>query len=169
MFRWAQTSLKTGLADYIKFGEAKFGADKVGECITQLEFPLADITKAVDINSVPKEIRKHNLSAEHLVVLARADVTPKQQAKWAETAASENLSAVQLKESIKQGTVVSASVAAKNNHGVITIHGIRMEADIWLRRMGGLEGIAKLGKDERDEIVGETQLFVDIHKAASGE
>jgi len=168
MFRWAQTSLKTGLADYIKFGEAKFGADKVGECITQLEFPLADITKAVDINSVPAGIRKQNLSAEHLVVLARADVTPKQQEKWAETAVKENLSAVQLKESIKQGTVVSAAVAAKNNHGVITIHGIRMEADIWLRRMGGLEGIAKLGKEERDEIIGETQLFVDIHKAASG-
>lgn len=168
MFRWAQLNLKVGLADYIKFGELKFGADKCSEAITQLEFPLADITKAVEINSVPPKLRKHGLSAEHLVVLARADVTPAKQAEWAETAVKENLTPVQLKESIKQGTVVSASVASKNNHGVITIHGIRMETEIWLRRMGGLEGIAKLNEDERMEIMGETKLFVDIHRAASG-
>jgi hypothetical protein len=162
MFRWAQLNLKIGLADYIKFGQLKYGDEKTSEAITQLEFPLADITKSVDINSVPPSIRQHNLSAEHLVVLARSGKPIKQMETWAATAVKKNLTPAQLKHSIREGRVVDKSVADKHSHGVITIHAIRMEAEVWLNRLGGMEALGGLSDEAKDEIIGELKFFVEI-------
>jgi hypothetical protein len=168
-FRWAQINLNVALADYLKFGEIKFGAERASEAVTQLEFPLADITKAVYIGSVPEGIRKHKLSPEHLVVLAKSGVKPREMERWAKTTVEHNLSPIQLKESIKLGEVVSDSVAKKNTHGIITIHGIRMEAEIWLRRLGGVNGLKALGPEEKGEIAREVSLFLEIHDAVTKE
>ena len=164
-FRWAQLNLKVGLADYIKFGELNFGSDKTAEALHQLEFPMSEITRAVEINSIPENIRLKGLSAEHLVVLARANVPQKTQTMWARVAVEQHLTPGQLKESIRQNEVVSTQMANKNNHGVITIHGIRQETEIWLRRMGGLNELKKLSKEQKEEIAGEVALFVEIYEA----
>lgn len=154
------------LADYLKFGEVKFGAQAAGEAVAQLEFPLADITKAIHISTVPVQIRKYRLSPEHLIVLAKSGLDNKQMEAWAEKSWKNTLTPSQLKESIKQGEIVDKAVADKNQHGVLTIHGIRMEAEVWLRRLGGLQGIKGLGQEEKQEITNEVSLFLEIHEAA---
>ena len=49
----------------------------------------------------------------------------------------------------------SESRKIRTNTGVITIHGIRAEFDVWIRRVGGLEGILKMKPELREEIIGE--------------
>jgi hypothetical protein len=166
-FKWAQINLRVSFADYVKFGEIKFGSELASEALTQLEFPLTAITSAVQIGSVPKKIRKFNLSGEHLVILARSCENADEMQEWAKKASEQSLSPVQLKESIRQGEVVEEPVAKKNQHGFVTIHALRMEADIWLRRMGGLSGLSGLSKADKEEIEKETELFVQIHEAVS--
>jgi len=126
---------------------------------------MADISRAVDLNSVPQNIRDKGLSSEHLVVLARGGLNDKEMEKWAGEAKKHSMTPVQLKESIKQGIVVTAEVAKKNTHGVITIQAIRMEAEIWLRRMGGMEALITLDDEAREEIRSELVLFVEIAQA----
>ena len=48
-------------------------------------------------------------------------------------------------------------------HGIVTIQGIRMEFDIWLRRVGGLDGILKMDRQSRHEIVGETRAIAQLY------
>jgi hypothetical protein len=165
LFKWAQLNLKLSLADYLKYGEVKYGEIKAREAVEQLELPLSNITSAVAINTIPKQIRDLNLSAEHLVVLAKAGKTLKSTTEWAQKAAALSLTPAQLKESIKQGEVVDPEIAKKNQRGIITIHGIRMEAEIWLRRMGGLEGLKGLGVAEKEEIRNEISLFLQIQES----
>ena len=43
----------------------------------------------------------------------------------------------------------------RTDAGLITIHGIRAQFDVWIRRVGGLEGIMKMKPDFRQEIIGE--------------
>jgi hypothetical protein len=43
----------------------------------------------------------------------------------------------------------------RTDTGVITIHGIRGLFDVWIRRVGGLEGILKMEPEIRQEIIGE--------------
>ena len=57
----------------------------------------------------------------------------------------------------------------RNDVGVLTIQGIRMEFDIWLRKVGQLEGILKMEEEIQDEILRELEgfalLFKDILKS----
>lgn len=54
-------------------------------------------------------------------------------------------------------------------HGIIAIHGIRMEFDIWLRRVGGLEGILKMNRQSRDDVVGEIRAIADLYSRLTHE
>lgn len=144
---------KLFLAGYMSYGEAKWGKDAVENALHQLEFDMPTVRQAIDINTVPLDIRRPGLTGEHYVVLARSDLKPKQLAKWAKTASDQNLSAQQLKASIDAGEVVTTAVVKQRQHGVVTIDGIRQEFEIWLRRMGGSEGILKLPEDTVREII----------------
>jgi excisionase family DNA binding protein len=47
--------------------------------------------------------------------------------------------------------------------GVITIQGIRMEFDLWLRRVGGLDGILKMESEVLQDLVVEIQPIARLH------
>ena len=65
---------------------------------------------------------------------------------------------------VQRQSVVPNSGKART-HGITTIHGIRMEFDIWLRRVGRLEGILKMDRQSRDDIVGELRAIAELHRA----
>lgn len=159
----AHDNYKLFLAGYMAYGEAKWGKDAVENALHQLEFDMPTVRQAIDINTVPLDIRQPGLSGEHYVVLARSDLKPKQLAKWAKTASDQNLSAPQLKASILAGEVVTTAVAKQRQHGVITIDGIRQEFEMWLRRMGGTKGILKLKPDMVKDIVKDLQPIARLY------
>lgn len=171
LFKSMKSDVTLYHAQFVKYGHLKWGADKVNECMTQLEFLLDDARKAIDIASIPDAVRHENLKAEHYIELSRAKLTPKQQAKWAKTASEQNLTPSRLKESIKQGEVVPQSSADSKRHGVLSLHGISMELEVWLRRVGkgdlklGLEELANKPADQRKMLAEQIKLAVDIHKA----
>lgn len=163
VFKWARKKLLDGFGDYIRFGQTKWGVEKVNQEIAQLEFEMPMVKAALNLNSVPEEVRQPDLKSEHYLVIARAGLNKDQQKKWAKTAQEQRLTPNQLKVSIERGEVVSESVAKKQTHGIISIHGIRQEIDVWLRRVGGIEGLLKMEEDDRKEIVGELNLISEIH------
>lgn len=153
------------LAQYIAYGEAKFGKDSVEDSLRQLEFDLPTIKQCMDINTVPLEIRQPLLTAEHYVILARAELKDdKARGKWAKIANDQNLSPVQLKVSIAEGEVVSTTVAKQRSHGIITIDGILQEFDIWIKRMRGVEGILKLGTEDIRAIIKDLKPISDLYQ-----
>jgi hypothetical protein len=51
----------------------------------------------------------------------------------------------------------------KWNIGVTTIQGIRQEFDVWLRRVGGIDGILKMPPECLEDIVIEIQPIEKLH------
>lgn len=160
--------MKLGFAAYLAFGQ-RFGKEAVEGALAQLEFDMPDVKQALDINTVPPEMRHDNLSAEHYLVIARADDLPKKgKLKWAKIASEQNLSPVQLKASIAAGEVVDVAAARQQRHGIISIHGIRQEVDIWLNRVGGIEGILKMDKPHQDEILELIEPIANLYSQIKG-
>lgn len=162
--KWLGDNLPVALSHYIKFGERKWGHEKTSTALAQLEFDLPDITTAMNIASVPEDVRKPNLDSAHYVVLAKSGLKKAQIAKWAQTASEQNLTPSRLKASIAAGAVVSKDVANQQLHGVVTIQGIRGEFELWLRKVGGVAGIVEMGEDAASDVLEELRLFRDTHE-----
>ena len=150
------------LADYVRQGKIKYGDIAVDTAMGQLEFDLPTVKAIVNINSVPASLREHNLEADHYVVLAKAALTPQQREKWAKTAADQNLTASTLKASINAGEVQTPAQAKSKNHGVASPHGLNAEFAIWLRRVGGIAGVMKMGPGYAEDIARELADIIDF-------
>ena len=146
---------KLVLADYVRQGKIKYGDIAVDTAMGQLEFDLPTVKAIVNINSVPASLRKHNLDADHYVVLAKADVSPQKRDYWAAEAKKQNLTPSKLRDSIREGEVVADSTNKNKTHGVASPHGIRAEFDIWYRRVDGVKGIMKMGAGYPEDIIRE--------------
>lgn len=155
--RWARHKLTIGLADVMEYGQIKFGAEKVSQSLEQLEFELPMVKAAIAINSVPRELRYPFLTAEHYVELSRAEISKKEKAKWAKLAAELRLTPTQLRLSMVEGEVVDTAAARQLSTGVITIPGLRQEFDVWMHRVGGIEGVRKMDADTKQEIYEEIE------------
>jgi hypothetical protein len=153
---------KLVLSDYVRQGKIKYGDIAVDTAMGQLEFDLPTVKAIVNINSVPASLREHNLEADHYVVLAKAALTPQQREKWAKTAADQNLTASTLKASINAGEVQTPAQAKSKNHGVASPHGLNAEFAIWLRRVGGIAGVMKMGPGYAEDIARELADIIDF-------
>lgn len=168
-WKWLNAKLKMGLADYIKWGELKFGKERVDDWLDQLEFAMPLVNAARQITAIPESIRHDGLSSDHYVVLARAQtqdgkpLPEKQISKWAKTASEQNLSPSRLRESIQQGEVVTDAVARQQRSGIVSPVGIAREIEIWFRRVGEYEGIAKLDNDNRIMIAEQFRQAAEIY------
>lgn len=159
---WHHKKLTIACADGIEYGNKHYGLDKVNQVLEQLEFELPMVKAAIAINSIPIDLRYPNLTADHYVELARADVPKKDKAKWAEIAARLRLTATQLRLSMAEGEVVDTAAARAMSTGIITIPGIRQEFDVWLHRVGGIEGVRKMDTDTQQEIMEELEPIIDF-------
>ncbi len=160
--KWYKDKLAIGFADYLAWGRNKFGPEKVDVAIEQLEFELSYVKAADLINMMPEEMRYSNLTGDHYVELAKSDLPAKKKLQWARVASEQDLSPSQLKLSMIEGEVVDRAVARQLNSGIITVQGIRGEFDMWVRRVGGLEGILAMEHASRLEILGELQPIVEL-------
>jgi len=156
--------MEIGQSDYIAWGKLKFGKDAVNASLAQLEFDMPTVNRALDIQNIPTELRQPNLEADHYVVLARAGLKKAKQVYWSKLASQLNLSPSQLKLSIVKGEVTSAGESKKLTHGILSIHGVRHELDIWLSRVGGAEGIKKLEPAVQNEIVENLRPFAELYR-----
>lgn len=164
-FKRLTDDLKLYRSQYVAFGHLKFGKDKVNNCMAQLEFELEDVRKDIEVASIPDEVRQDGLKAEHYTTLARSGLKKPQMAKWAKIAAEKNLTPGQLKASIATGEVVTESQARAQNSGILSLHGIAMELEIWLRRAGGLDELRKKPADQRAMLADQIKIACDIHAA----
>jgi hypothetical protein len=162
-FKWADQRLKQGFADYVQYGTLKFGKEKAQMAMEQMELDLPMVKMALEINSVPPELRKPGLDAEHYVVLARSDATLKEKKKWAEVASIQKLSASQLKASMAAGEVISPAAAKQRQTGILSFKGIRQEFDLHLSRIGGAEGIRKMSAEAQADILEDLKAFHDLY------
>ena len=152
----------TTMAGCMRFGAAHFGIDQLNTDLEQLEFEATFVKTAIAINSVPEELRLPNLRGEHYVELARANIPQPDLIKWGRLANDQLLTPTQLRLSIKEGEVVDVAATKALQHGVITIQGIHQTFSVWLRRVGGLQGVAKMDAESKEEILGEINEIVDF-------
>ena len=169
-FKWMLGKVKLGFADYQKFGRKKFGDEAVNEQLEQLSFDLHLVTDAMDISTIPEEMRYPNLTSDHYKILARSGLKDAAKATWAKTASEGGLSPIQLKASIARGTVTpSTSVAKAQSHGVVTIQGIAQEFQLWLKRLGGNGEILKMPLEEQMEIAKEIRQIAATYACIMNE
>ncbi len=160
--KWWRQYLEVGFSTVIEWGKLKFGEDKVNHELEQMEFEAILVKTACTIGSIPEELRFPNLNGQHYVELARADLSPKDQIRWAKIASEQLLTPTQLRYSIPQGEVVDQSVAKAQAHGVITPHGIRQMFDIYMNRIGGRKGLLGMEEDIKEEVLGELGEIRDV-------
>jgi hypothetical protein len=158
----------TTMAGWIRFGVTHFGPDQVNVDLEQLEFEATFVKTAVAINSVPEELRLPNLKGEHYVELVRANIPKEDLLKWGRIANDQHLTPTQLRLSIKEGEIVDPAAVKALQHGVITIQGIHQTFSVWLRRVGGLQGVAKMDLENKEEILGEINEIIDFGLALRG-
>jgi hypothetical protein len=163
-FKTGLTKFKLTFSDYVAKGRKKHGVQCVENGLEQLEFDMPTVQMALDIATIPEEMRYPNLTEAHYIVLARAShLTPAKRARWAKIASEQNLTAAELKKAINKGETGGGSDDSKS--GVMSIHGIHVEFDVWLRRVKGVKGILKMRPEEIDEILEELAPFVGLHSA----
>lgn len=153
---------KIYLADCWHFGCSKFGRDKMGAALEQLEFDMSDAKVAIAIDSVPSSLRLEGLEAEHYFELSKFPDDKKFQLKWARIASEKGLTATQLRFSMNENEIVDKAATRMLNTGVVTVHGIRQSFDLWARKVGGVEGVLQMDSDHRGEIMDELRAIVEF-------
>lgn len=131
----SSASLDFWRADYIAHCRKHIGDEATKELLRQLEFENADFKRAQLLASI--DVRDADLSPEHHFVLARAKLDDVARDMWVTQSKENNLSAPELQESIKKGTVTRITPdAGSGAGGVTTWGGIRMQFDLIRRRIG---------------------------------
>jgi hypothetical protein len=70
---------------------------------------------------------------------------------------------------VKQRRRPIEAAKPKSTSGVITIHGIRQEFDIWFRRVGSFDEILKMESEYLQDIAGEIQPIARLHSRITQE
>jgi hypothetical protein len=162
IINWFDKKLAIGLASYIDWGNIQFGTAKVNEALEQLQFEATLVKTAVAVTSIPTELRFPNLEGGHYVELAKADLTKPKGIHWARIASEQNLTPSQLRFSIIEGAVVDKSATRALESGVVTIHGIRQQFDVWFKRVGEMDGISKMDTDNKQDILEELDGIANV-------
>ncbi len=154
LLRMASTGVQVWLADFLVQGRRLFGDERLQEILEQLEFPEMEVNRAAGIASLAAGIRRDGLTSEHYWVLAKAELSPAQQERWATAAVDHKLSAVTLLRSIKEGKVVKAETTGgpSRKGGVATIQGFAAIFDTWFKRVEGRDPIESWPEERLREL-----------------
>jgi len=148
-----------GLANLVMYGQQRFGPEKVEALFHQLEFDLADFHRALAIGQIPLDLWSDGLTSEHLYILGTIkDIAERN--KWRLACEKHDMDAFTLKRSIDAGRVLTAKeleTKRGSGTGIVTIHGIRHEFDLWQRTVGGEQAIAAFSLDEKRALLRELQ------------
>ena len=145
------------LSDITDYGRNHFGDDQVNQALEQLEFEMADATKAHVIALVGYDQRaRYNLTSEHAYVLGNMLDDTSERDKWAALSQQHNLTAFELKKSIENGAVIRESEIRDNSghgDGIPSVQAIRFQFEKWQRQFSDRAAILKLPKPERRKIL----------------
>jgi len=154
------------LSDITDYGRRTFGDDPVNEALEQLEFEMADATKAHVIALIGLERRaKYDLTSEHAYVLGHLLETAEERDHWAVICQKHNLTAFELKKSIEKGEVIrEAEISANSGHGdgIPSVQAIRFQFEKWQRQFPDRAHILKLPKPERRKILDLLNPIVEL-------
>lgn len=150
------------VADCIIFGTPKWGSKAVDDALEQLEFESILVKSAVAVTCIPSNVRYPHLDPDHYSVLSKSKLPKKEMIKWAKIASEQRLSPSQLSISMVQGEVVDPSTTKHLNTGVTTVHGIRQDFDVWVRRVGGIDGVRSMNSEMQGEILEELSAIVEF-------
>lgn len=130
----SKTKLALYSADAINYGRKHYGDSEVETTLEQVSFNLVDAQRAIGIGSLSEATRgaAPSLSAEHLWVLAKAELESKEEVRWATTAVEKGLSASDLQASIEAGKVVKSE--GRGSGATVTVHGIRQMFEVLKKR-----------------------------------
>lgn len=162
------------LSDLLAYGRREFGTEFVNERLTQLQFALPDVQRADAIGQLSFDLRStHRLTSEHFYVLGRLlPEKPKEQAKWAAIAVTEQLSALALKRSLESPdgprliTDAQLALLQGKHSGQPVLQGVCLEVTRWVNQLGGEEKLAKSPAEVRrafcEEVAPIARLYQDI-------
>jgi hypothetical protein len=172
LWRNIRTSFHVGLADLVSYGRKHFGEDVVQDTMEQLEFDLVDARQAVAISLLPYECRNLWMRTEHFMVIAGADLKPKEAIKWAGAAMDHSLSSTQLKLSILAGKILKGGVLdgeSGKNSGMANLPGFRQIFNVWWIRASKANPIedwtAERQRQVFDELEAPTKLGMKLANA----
>jgi hypothetical protein len=154
------------LSDITDYGRKTFGDEPVNEALEQLEFEMADATKAHYIALIDHDQRaKFNLTSEHAYVLGHLLETEDERAKWAALCKCHSLTAFELKKSIGKGEIVREHEirdASGHGDGIPSVQAIRFQFEKWQRQFPDRGMILKLPKPDRRKILELLTPIVDL-------
>ena len=128
-------SLDFWRADFIEHGLKTFGDEAVRGAWVQLGFEASDFKRSQLLTKL--DLRDPVLSPEHHFVLAKSKLDGVGRSMWVELAKKESLSAAELQESIKKGSVVHIEREQRDGAaGVATWQGLAMQFDLLYRQIG---------------------------------
>lgn len=169
LFRTIKDAWDYFLADLLTYGRKKFGDEFVSTKVQQLEFDLADITRATCIGEVPREARRQALTAEHHYVVALKIPESEREAdraRWLELAEQHSLTPTDLRRSIEAGQVLTSeerqTSGGTGSGNIYTVHGLRFFWERWQRKTGGTKAIEKLSLEERKRVYEELKPIHDF-------
>ena len=170
LWRTIKTSFHVGLADLVSYGRKRFGEEVVQETMEQLEFDLVDARQAVAISLLPFECRNLWMRTEHYMVIADADLKPKEAVKWSGAAMDHSLSPAQLKLSIQAGKILKGGVLENGkNSGMANLPGFRQMFDVWWNRASEANPIEDWTPERQrqvfDELEAPTKLGLKLAHA----
>jgi hypothetical protein len=157
----------TALSDAIRYGRTRFGRDAADQAIEQLQFPFADINHAESIGEVPRLLREtYSLTSEHYYILGllfSGDTTS--QEMWAKRTVEHRLSPIALRRSIEADQIITDDDLRQrtgNSSGIPVLQAVALPFTRWSRSIGGLDGVAKLKRDDQIAILQELTPIVEF-------
>lgn len=161
MLSWMKTASTLWLADFIECGRKRFQRETVEEALVQLEFTELDVSRALAINDVPRELRSEHLTSEHYFVLGRSGLNDEQSKRWSDLTEEHHLSAAELKESISVGAIVKRGASAEGR-GLPTIQGFRQIFDRWWTQVDTHDPLTGWPKERKLQLFEELRPSVQV-------
>jgi len=161
MLSWMKTAFTIWLADFIECGRKRFQKETVEEAIVQLEFTEFDVSRALAIADLPREVRADHLTGEHYFVLGRSGLDDEQTKHWATLAEEHHLSAAQLKDSIAAGEIVTRTPTS-GGRGLPTIQGFRQIFDRWWAQVDTHDPLNGWPKERKLQLFEELRPSVKV-------
>jgi hypothetical protein len=151
------------LSDILVYAKRKGWEREVEEMLGQLEFDMADVTKALAVGEVPQGLRHPDLNQEHYFVVSHMGYDD--QMLWLDRAVKNKMTGLVLKRSIEAGKVLSKEqieMLSGANSGILNYHGILTHWQRWERKVGGEEGILSWPADVRKRWVDDVTPIAQL-------
>lgn len=164
-FKAFETTRTLALADLLKFVKARGWEKDVEQYMSQLEFDLSSVRRALAVAEVPRTLRSPALNAEHYWVVSNMELFDQQ--KWLARAVKHKLTGFELKRSIEAGKVLKKEqieMLSGQGSGILNYHGILTDWKRWESKIGGDSGILAWPAHLQDQWLEDTRPITELRE-----